>query len=326
MKKLLSIIFVFTALSGIAQNFEYQVLFEGIGDNREYSHSNKAESQTILGSRGAFEIGLKSDSHRIHVGLSHLLEFGSDINAQKPKLILYYQYSDERKDFLFGAFPRRGRIDFPLAMLTDTLLYYRPNIEGLFTEIRWDWGHENGFVDWVSRQTATKRENFIAGFSGETAWKNLFFQNYFLMYHDAGPSVYIPGDHVKDYLGFALQGGIRTPEKSLFSGYIKAGILNSDYRERKVTDGFIIATSFFAEAKGKYKNFGIKSVLNAGAGHRFKDGDRFYRVKNYLRTDAIWYFINYKQVKGTFNLSFHLVDWKYLDQQQQMSIIYVFGK
>ena len=326
MKNSIIILFILAAFAAKSQNFEYQVLFEGIGDNREYSTSNKAMSQTILGSRGAFEIGLKTDNHRIRVGLSQLLEFGSDLDYRKPKLTLYYEYSDKQKDFLFGAFPRRGRIDFPLAMLTDTLLYYRPNIEGMFGEVRWDWGHENGFVDWMIRQTDTKRENFMAGFSGEITYKSLFFQNYILMYHDAGPGIHIPGDHVKDYLGFALQAGIRTSEKSQFTGYVKAGILNSDYRERTVTGGFANATSLFAEAKGKYKNYGIKSVLNAGAGHRFMLGDRFYRVKNYLRTDVIWYFINYKQVKGTFNLSFHIVDWKYLDQQQQMSIIYVFGK
>ncbi len=326
MKRTIVFVFVLIAFIGKSQNFEYQVLFEGIGDNREFSKSNKAESQSILGSRGAFEIGVEKDGHRIRAGLSQLLEFGSDLDYHKPKLTLYYQYSDDKKDFLFGAFPRRGRIDFPLAMLTDTLLYYRPNIEGMFGEIRWDWGHENAFVDWVSRQTDTIRENFMVGLSGEIAYKNLFLQNYLLMYHDAGPAIDMPDDNVKDYLGYALQAGIRTNENALIRGYIKAGILSSMYRERSVTDGFLTSTGFFAETNVRYKNFGVKSVLNSGAGHKFKMGDLFYRVKNYWRTDAIWYFINHERVKGSFNLSFHLVDWKYLDQQQQLSIVYVFGK
>ncbi|MEE4284617.1 MAG: hypothetical protein V2I31_00665, partial [Mariniphaga sp.] len=166
MKKQIFIVFVLIPILGFSQNFEYQLLFEGIGDNREFSNSNKAMSQSILGSRGAFEIGVEIDNHRIRGGLSQLLEFGSDLDYHKPRLTLYYSYSDHQKDFLFGAFPRRGRIDFPLAMLTDTLLYYRPNIEGMFGEVRWDWGHQNGFVDWVSRQTDIKRENFTVGFSG----------------------------------------------------------------------------------------------------------------------------------------------------------------
>jgi hypothetical protein len=326
MKKLLCIIFGMIPFLGISQNFEYQVLFEGIGDNREFSNSNKALSQSILGSRGAFEIGIEIENHRIRGGLSQLLEFGSDLDYHKPKLTLYYQFSDTKKDFLLGAFPRRGRIDFPLAMLTDTLLYYRPNIEGMFGEVRWDWGHQNGFVDWVSRQTDIKRENFTAGFSGEIFHKNLFLQNYLLMFHDAGPGIPIPNDHIKDYLGFALQAGLRTSENSPLNGFVKAGVLGSSFRERSVTGGFVNATSLFAEVQGRYKNYGIKSVLHSGDGHQFKDGDRFYRQKNYWRTDVIWYFINHEKVKGRFNLSFHVINWDDLDQSQQLSIIYLFGK
>ncbi len=325
MKKLLFILFTLFSFVGAAQNMEYEVTFEGIGDNREY-FSGKAMSQTILGSRGAFELGVGFDQHKIRGGLSQLLEFGSDLDYHKPKLTLYYQFAGEQKEFKFGAFPRRGTIDFPLAMLTDTLLYYRPNIEGMFGEVRWNWGHQNGFVDWVSRQTDVKRENFMAGFSGELFHKNLFLQNYLLLFHDAGPGVPVPDDHIKDYLGFALQAGVRTPENARLKGYLKAGILSSSFRERTVTDGFVNASGFFAGAKGRYKNYGIKSVLSAGASHRFAYGDLFYRVKNYWRTDVVWYFINHEKVKGRFNLSFHVLDWDDLDQQQQLSIVYVFGK
>ena len=325
MKHLFIALLTFLSLTAVSQEFEYQVLLEGIGDNREY-FSGKAESQTILGSRGAFELGVKIENHRIRGGLSHLLEFGSDLDYQKPKLIMYYEYRDVQKSFLFGSFPRRGKIDFPLAMLTDTLLYYRPNIEGMLGEVRWSWGFQNGFVDWVSRQTEVNRENFMAGFSGEIFNNNLFLQNYMLLFHDAGPAVEVPGDHIKDYLGFAVQAGVRTDADDDLGGELKAGVLGSSYRERSVTDGFVNSASLFAELSGRYKNYGIKSVLNAGGGHRFAYGDRFYRLENYWRTDVIWYFINHKNVRGRFNLSFHVLDWNDLDQQQQLSIIYVFGK
>lgn len=325
MKKLILILFLLLSATVFAQKFEYEVLFEGIGDNREY-FSGLAHSQTILGSRGAFEAGVTIDNHRFRGGLSQLLEFGSDLSFHNPRLTLYYEYSDEQKDFLFGAFPRRGRIQFPLAMLTDTLLYYRPNIEGLLGEVRWDWGHQYGFVDWVSRQTDTARENFMAGFSGEIRHKNLFFENYLQLFHDAGAAISFPGDHIRDYLGFALQAGIRTPEGALLWGEVKAGILGSAYRERSVTNGFINASSFFAEANGRWHNYGIKSVLHSGSGHRFAYGDLFYRQRDYWRTDVTWFFINHKNVSGRFNLSFHLINWNDLDQQQQLSIIYRFGE
>jgi len=323
-KNFFIISFILMTFFAKSQKFEYQVLFEGIGDNREY-FSQIAMPQTILGTRGAFELGVEQDGHCLRAGLSELYEFGSEIDFHKPKLILYYQFENQQTDFLFGAFPRRSRINFPLAMLTDTLNYYRPNIEGMFGEFKWDWGHQNGFVDWYSRQTKTDRESFMAGFSGEIYLNHLFFQNYLLFFHDAKPAVNVPEEHIKDYLGFALQVGIRTHNKSQTDAYFKAGVLGSSFRERHVTDGFINSVSFFAEAKGTYKNFGVKSVISSGDGHRFIYGDRFYSQKNYLRTDAIWYFLNHEKVKGKFNYSFHVINWNDLDQQQQLSIVYIFG-
>ncbi len=323
MKNTLFILLLFASFCASAQEFDYQLLFEGIGDNREFS--TPAYPQTIMGSRGAFEVGVNIDNHRLRGGLSHLFEFGSDIDAQKPKLTLYYQFSEEQKEFIFGAFPRRDKIDFPLAMLTDTLQYYRPNIEGLYGKISWDWGHQNGFVDWVGRQTDEQREQFMAGFSGEIFHKNLFLQNYILMFHDAHTKLNISENHIKDYLGWAFQAGIRTCENSKLQGEFKAGILSSLYRERSVTDGYISANSLFAELNGRYKNLGIKSVLSSGGSHNFKYGDSYYQADDYWRTDFIWYFINHKDIKAKFNLSMHIVNWEGLDQQQQLSVIYVFG-
>ncbi|HYQ56825.1 MAG TPA: hypothetical protein VEP89_05695 [Draconibacterium sp.] len=325
MKKALIIIFLLGVFFCDAQEFKYQVLFEGIGDNREFSQPY-AYPQTIMGSRGAFEVGVDIENHQLRGGLSHLFEFGSDLDAQKPKLTLYYQFQDEDKVFAFGAFPRRDKIDFPLVMLTDTLLYYRPNVEGLFGEISWDWGHQNGFVDWVGRQAETQREQFMAGFSGEVFHKNFFFQNYMLMFHNAHTLHNNPPLHIEDFMGFALQAGIRTKENSAITGYLQTGILNSTYRERGVTDGYDVSTTLFTELAGRYKNIGLKSVLNVGGGHKFMYGDPYYRADDYWRTDLIWYFINHNNIKGRFNLSMHLVNWDTLDQQQQLSVIYVFGK
>ena len=325
MKHGLLILFLLATLITKGQDFEYQFLFEGIGDNREFTQEY-ATPQTILGTRGAFELGVAFDNHRLRGGLSHLFEFGSDIDAQKPKLTLYYQFQDVNKEFLFGAFPRRNKIDFPLAMLSDTLQYYRPNIEGMFGRIDWDWGHQLGFVDWVGRQTEVQREQFMAGTSGEIGHKNFFVQNYVLMFHNAHDKLHLPDQHIEDYFGFAIEAGFRTPEKLAVQGSLKAGVLSSFYRERGISDGFLSSGSFFAEASARYKNVGIKSVMNLGGGHRFMFGDPYYRAKNYSRTDFIWYFINHEKVKGKFNLSMHIIDWETLDQQQQLSIIYVFGK
>ena len=325
MKKLLVLLFVLIAFLGKSQKFEYQVLFEGIGDNREF-FNDYGHPQTILGTRAAFEGGVSTGNHKLRMGLSYLYEFGSEVDAQKPKPIFYYQFNDGDLDFLFGAFPRRDKIDFPLAMLTDTLLYYRPNIEGMYGKYKWNWGWQNIFVDWLQRQTSLNYEMFTAGNSGELYAGRFFVENYFVMTHVANPGLRVEEKGIEDYLGLSLRAGIRTMNNTAFQGYLKAGILNSEYRERGVNDEFLVANSFFAEAFGKWKSVAVKTTLHSGEGQRFAFGDAFYRANDYMRTDFIWYFLDKEKIKGHFNWSIHVIDWSELNNQQQLSIIYVFGK
>jgi len=100
MKNIVVLLFVLSSFSGIAQDFEYQFLFEGIGDNREYFNPY-AYPQTILGTRGAVEIGVEKDGHRIRGGLSHLYEFGSSLDSNPLKLTLYYQFANQNTEFIF---------------------------------------------------------------------------------------------------------------------------------------------------------------------------------------------------------------------------------
>jgi hypothetical protein len=55
------------------------------------------------------------------------------------------------------------------------------------------------------------------------------------------------------------------------------------------------------------------------------NGDRFYDVDSYLRTDIYWKLISSEHIEGRFNLSFHLIEGKELDQSQQLSLVYRFG-
>ncbi len=325
LKKKTAVVFllIIAALTVSAQKPEFSLLFEGIGDNREFS-SGTSLSQTILGTRGAFEVGLNAEGHRFRAGLSHLFEFGSYPNYVKPNLILYYQFEDKSKTFHFGSFPRRTLVSFPLAMLTDTLMYYRPNIEGMRGEYRWEWGFQNAWVDWTGRQSDGVREAFTAAGSGEIYSGNFFLQNYLLLNHLAHSKPRGDDEHVNDNLGYSLLAGLRSLNGDKWLWYLKAGILGSVFRERSVTDGFVHAQSFLAEGYLKTGNFAAKNTFHTGKGHTFLSGDPFYRLNNYMRTDIIWHFINHKHVKGRFNVSFHLIDNKKLDQSQQISIIYLF--
>lgn len=314
------------SFSVTAQKLEYSLQFQGIGDNREYT-KEYAYPQTILGERTSFEIGTTLDeNHQLRLGLSHLFEFGSEINEQKPKLIAYYQYRDEKKTFYFGAFPRMGLINYPLALLTDTLNYYRPNVEGLYGQYDWNWGKQSGFVDWTSRQTNTRRETFMAGISGKVQLGSLFAEDYLLLYHHAHSGIRPEGQHISDNMGLVIYLG--TDLEKLIpveKAYIKAGVLESSLRERGVTDGYITGWSFIGEFYGENKNFALHATYHQGDGHNLMYGDRFYDVSSYLRTDVVWKFINSEHVQGRFNLSFHLIEGSTLDQSQQLSLVYRFG-
>ncbi len=310
-----------------SQKLEYNVLFHGIGDNREFSRSGMSPSQTILGERTSFEIGTTLDNqHQFRIGLSHLFEFGSDIDLHQPKLTAYYHFSDKKTEFYFGAFPRMDVINLPLAMLNDTLQYYRPNVEGMFGKYSWDWGYQAGFVDWTGRQTDEVREAFLAGFFGKMNMNSLFFENYLIMYHLAHTAIDNPEDHIQDnaamafYLGADLKNLI-----PLQVATIKAGTMGSLFRERSITDGYVKAWSFVGELYGETKKFAFKTTWHQGKGHRITFGDRFYDADSYIRTDLYWKFLNSGNIQGKFNLSFHLIDGTDLDQSQQLSLIYKFG-
>ena len=320
MKNLILFLLLFSIIEIFAQKPELHFTFEGIGDNREF-HNGKSKSQTIFGTLGFLEAGTSFDGHSLRAGISELYEFGSQLNFHHPRLILYYKFENEKNTFIMGSFPRRNAINFPLSMLADTLLVYRPLLEGLLGSKKWENGWQNAFVDWTGRQTETVRESFMAGSSGEVSRKQWFLQNYVLLNHLAHTSVRIPDQHIKDYFGFSILTGFRSPKTSQVSWYVKGGILGSLYRERSVSDGFTFRKSLELEATAQYRQFSLKTAFHTGDSQIFALGDPFYSFRNYNRTDLGWSFIRHKRVSGHFNWSFHTYAGG-LDQSQQMSLIY----
>jgi len=321
MRNRLCILFVLITLNLQAQKPVWKFTLEGIGDNREF-HNGQSIPQTILGTRGSVEIGTSVEGHSMFAGISEWYESGSHIDFHQPRLILYYKYADQKTEFRFGSFPRLGVIDFPLAMLADTLAYYRPQIEGLSGKISGEWGHQTAFVDWTGRQTQTVRESFMVGSSGEVKADNWFLQNYILMNHLAHTAEWVENMHIKDHLGYSLMAGLRLGSDKTILCELKAGFMSSLYRERSVTEGFQIRYAFHFEGTGRYRKFGLKTTLHSGDKLQFALGDPIYRFSNYLRTDAIWYFIRFKNVTARFNWSFHMIEWEQLDHSQQLSLIY----
>ena len=305
-----------------AQELEGNISVHAFADNREYDNSNRF-SQTIFGTRFSPEIGIKIDSaHRIRVGFNALHEFGSPKFAVKIDPVIYYQYQKDKWDFYIGTFPRQNLLsDYPRAILKDTLAYYRPNVEGMLVNYQSRYGNQNIWIDWTSRQTEFDRETFLFGLSGKYKTGLFFSEHYAMMFHNAGPGIDIPGDHIQDNGAAAINLGLDLSTKTFLDTLtFKIGGLISFERTRSVSD-WQTPKGYLLELHAGYKRFGFKNSFYKGEGHNLIYGDQFYTAKTYNRADFLYTPIKFKNVTGQFIFSFHFVEGL-VDNQQAFSLRY----
>ncbi|MGK9117591.1 hypothetical protein [Olivibacter jilunii] len=306
------------------QEFEWQVKAFGFADNREYLNA-KLHSQSILGMRFAPEVGLRLDStHRIRFGVNFLQEFGAEPFGEKVNPILYYNYENRGLSFYIGAFPRFELLgDYPRAVLNDTLMYYRPNIEGLFFRYRKGSFHQQIWVDWTSRQTAEKREQFMVGLSGRAQTGLFFFSHYLSMLHTANTS---NGEFpVRDNMVALLQIGADLSDQWVLDSLtIAVGGLGSLDRIRGEYDTRT-PKGFIADLHAAYRSWFIHNTFYKGQAHDILFGDRFYTKDSYDRLDLGWRPFRKGNVEGFFMFSLHFTPGE-ISNQQMIQLRYNFGK
>lgn len=321
MKKFIFILMLTVMILPVfGQELEWALGLDGFLDNREYYNSVQYP-QTIFGSRAWFESGVAVDQvHRIRVGLNYMYEFGSTFNAIKPSPVLYYQLQYHPFEFYIGAFPRRDLLDYPLALLTDTLNYYRPNIEGMYFSYNHGLGYEKVFIDWTSRQTDTDYERFIFGISGRLNYRILFITHHFLMGHFARPAIPLPDFHLRDNGGFDLNIGADLSQLTFFDTLnISGGVLVSLDRIRNVYDGWETPAGFIGHANVSYKGLGLAGTYYRGEGHEFLYGDSFYKAKSYGRMDISWQPFRKNNVSAKIVFCIHFIE-HVVDYSQQVLI------
>lgn len=322
--RILYILVLLLTISNIvrAQDVEGAVGLHSFADNREYGKSGRYP-QTIFGIRISPELGLLLDStHRIRVGFNALHEFGSPKFTNHIDPVVYYQYMKNNWNFYMGAFPRYKLLtDYPRSILTDTLNYYRPNVEGMLVKYENEHFRQTVWIDWTSRQTATARENFLFGLSGSYKTGIFFISHYAMMLHNAGPAVSIEGDHIEDNGALAVKVGLDLSNNTFLDSLtINAGGLMSFERVRTI-GGWQTPKGLLLEFHAEYRRFGIINSYYNGEGHNIKFGDRFYTSKVYNRTDLTWRPILFKNIEGILDLSFHFVDGV-VDSQQAFGLRY----
>lgn len=306
-------------MTAISQKFEWAAGFDGFLDNREYFSIDIP--QTIFGSRIRGEIGAGLDEvHRFRFGLDYLYEFGYQTDAHPPDVTMYYRYDNSKVNFQVGAFPRMNLLHYPISLLSDTLRYYRPNIEGVYLGYRGEWGYQNVFIDWTSRQTDNAPERFIFGFSGQVQKGLLFLSHHLVMGHFAGKGIPEPDHHLRDNGGFDLNLGADLSQKVFLDSLtFSAGTLVSLDRTRGVDERWQTPAGFVGQFSALYKWFGIDGLLYQGKGHTFLYGDPFYRLEQYGRVDFYYMPFHNKHVNLKINFVLHFAKGQ-IDYSQQILV------
>jgi hypothetical protein len=314
--KALLILMLLFATYSFGQKYTFGVNYLGFADNREYSNPIQTP-QTFFGFRIQPYLETRFDSvHVLHIGINALYEFGGKIESKNFIPNIYYHYDAKPFSFKLGSFSRQTELkSYPLALLTDSLLYFRPNINGLITRINHKGFEASIWADWLSRQTDTAKEQFLYGLSAKYSYRFLFIENNLSMLHDAFPSKRSDNDVLRDNGANVLRIGAELG-KIIQSDSLRitVGILNA-YQRARALNQLETPKGFLSEIYFKKSWFAFRNTFYKGEGINQDYGDHFYRSKSYNRTDFILFPIQNKKVLGEFIWSFHKTPG-YFDNQQ----------
>ena len=316
-----------------AQTLEWQLNANGFFDNSEGDDAYRT-TMTHSGLRLSPEVGISLDDsrHTLMAGYSGLAEWGHKRGFTDGDLIAYYRYSHAGFRFLLGSFSRDRLIgDYPTAMISDTVRYYRPMIQGFAFQYQGDGGHIEAFLDWTSSRTDTQREQFMAGFSLRRDRGRLSIGTEGYYYHYALTWGADESQHIHDYfvarpyIGYSLL----PPQQGRLD--IRLGALLSLDRERG--DSWNVPVGFMAEADAEWHNIVARQTVYAGDNQQhygsahfgqYYWGDTYYQSHFYSRTDVKYRFIRSSHVEALAGAVFN-VTGKGLNWHQMLTLRFSIG-
>lgn len=302
-----------------AQLADFYIGFDGILDNREFA-TPYVKPETIFGARINPGVSFGFDTlHSVNLGINYMYEFGGELLGVMPQLDLYYNFKSEQVNFLFGSFPRKNVLDYPLMVLTDTLNYYSPNMEGASVSYAWSWGDVHTWIDWTGRKTTETREGFLAGFDATFRAGLFYLTALTTYYHLARSSVWDSSNTFWD------DGSI-------------LGIIGADFSDKLVLDKLDISTAWVSTyvrervadavwTKGwlsqldvRYGIFGIKGTCYLGEGPHLLYGDWLYRSGNYGRIDLFIDPFHHLPFSSKIGWNMHMISGEGVQWSQQILI------
>lgn len=294
----------FLPLSVSAQQVEWNVDALGFFDNSEGDHTLR-RTQTYAGLGVSPEVGLSWNNrqHAIMGGANLITSWGANEDALKARALVYYQYQSPKFRFLMGSFMRDKLLgDYPEYLLSDTIRYYRPVVQGMAWQYVTDNGHFEAFLDWTSAISKKDREQFMAGIS--TKWQ---FQHFLLgaegyYYHYALHHGSTDDEHIHDYLIAHPFIGIGYERLSFLDALeLKGGLLAAFDRERGIERGSHTPIGFLGELSATWKRLQLKQTIYAGGNMQhfgnahlgqYYWGDTYTQAPFYSRTDLRYRFIS----------------------------------
>lgn len=306
---------------GMAQSPKFYLGLDGVFDNREY-FTPYGYHQTIFGSRINPGVSFGFDSvHSVNVGISYLHEFGGELFGVLPQLDLSYTYKKDGVQLRFGSFLRRDVMDYPLILITDTLTYYRPNMEGASVSYNWDWGSVHGWVDWMGRETTETREAILGGLDASFE-KGVFYLNILATrYHLAKTTDSADANTLRDDGSLVAMVGAKLGPKLILDKLdISTGWVEAYLYDRPTP--YTWTGGWYSQLDAAYGIFGLKGTYYYGDALPLAFGDPLYKSGNYGRIDL---FIDpFKNPRITskigWNLHFIPGDGLYHSQQILISI------
>lgn len=309
-----------------SQEVGTKIDFFGYADNREYKAPYTID-KTFFGAIISPQLYLKLDrQHKFVGGLLYNQDFGiNSENKNKVNPIAYYNYTSEWIDFGIGFIPRHEKLkNIPLLVLSDTLQYDRPNLEGMFFNYRNTNISQSIFIDWLSKQGTDNREKFIAGISGNYKFGIAYFANDGTLYHNALTNTNNPDEHIQDNAVLVLRLGLDFSENILLDSLtIDAGTVLGFDRVR--TEYSNSSKAFISNIHLGYKKFFIHNTLYLGEAINLPYGDSFYHRDQYNRLDLGWVPFQGKNIDGKFTASFHFHEGG-MENQQAFTLRYRFDQ
>jgi len=271
-------------MPSVAQKPKFYIGFDHIFDNREYFNPYSID-QTIFGARINPGIFFTADTvHEVHLGVNYMYEFGGALLEVPPQIDLYYSYSSEKLQMRFGSFPRREVVEYPLMLLTDSLDYYRPNIEGGSVAYQWGWGNVHGWVDWTGRVSPERRESMLYGVDASVRKGWWTMNTIVTWYHLAMTSSQEQQRPIMDDGAISVFTGADLADRTgLDLLKFSTGWVMTHTRTRPADVEWFNGWLSLAEAK--YKIAGIKASYYLGDPSGLAMGDYLYRSGNYGRVD-----------------------------------------